>query len=150
MKTIKNKHGATFQIWIEIILFVALFLGIMAIITDNMNHDYNQNQDLTGGLNVSGEYSKLSEFAYKQAENSTTGGTMDVTDFGIIKLSTVPFILYTVSTVLWSFVNGSFINNLVALGNFGQLHGLIVATLQILFILGILFIFIRLVVRVNP
>lgn len=144
-----NNKGATLMIWIELILFLILFLVILGIIGADLNSDYGTSNDLTLGLNLSAQQESL--FSYKsQVINDTTEGQASVTDYGILKLTTAPKILWGAATVAWSFVNGSFIFHLVNALGFGVYGYWIAVIFQVLYVIGIVFILLKVVLRVQP
>jgi len=146
MMQIKNNKGATLMIWIELMLFLILFLTVMGLIGADLNSDYGTSNDLTLGLNLSKQQSDL--YSYKNdIINDTTQGQSSMTDFGILKLLTVPKILLNVATIAWSFVNGSFIFHLVNAMNLGIYGYYLAITFQVLYVIGIGFIIIKLVLR---
>ncbi len=59
-----NKKADTFGGWIEIILFLTLFLGVIAFMGADLNQRYGQNNDLTLGLNLSSSSSSLKTFQH--------------------------------------------------------------------------------------
>lgn len=149
MKNKLNKKGGTFQIWLEVILFIFLFIAVIGIIGLDMNEKYGQSHDLSLGLNLSGQLSELK--GYKtDVINSTTQGQASISDFGIIKLLTVPTMLMQAIGILWNFVNGSFIYALISHMNLGVYGSYIAIVFQVLYVLAVLFILIKLVLRINP
>lgn len=143
-----NKKGNTLQIWIEIVLFLVLFLGIMTIIGANMNEQYGQNHDLTLGLNLSSQMTELD--AYKQEmQNSTSSGTTSITDFGVLKLLTTPAILLTGVELTWNVLSGVFITNLIEQMNLGEYAYIFGIVFRALYVFAIGFILIKLVLRMN-
>jgi hypothetical protein len=143
-----NKKGATLQLWIEVLLFIIIFLGVMAIIGSDMNTKYGQSHDLTIGLNLSKQLQSIA--IYKDdLMNSTSGGQAELTDFGILKLGTTAKILMGVTSILWNFLTGRFIWDLIATMNIGD-YGLLIGTIfQILYIIAIGYILLKLVLRAN-
>jgi len=143
-----NNKANTYQIWVELILFIILFLGIMAIIGADMNTKYGKSNDLTLGMNLSSSLTELQ--GYKtDLQNSTTSGQVSVTDFGILKLLTTPAMIVKVTGVIWNFVSGQFIYTLVSQMNIGAYGSIIATVFRILYIIAIGFILIKLVLRIN-
>lgn len=143
-----NKKGNTLQVWIEIIIFVALFLGIIAIIGADMNTKYSQNYDLTLGLNLSSQMTSMDKYSTDMI-NQTTSGETEITDFGILKILSTPALLLTGVNIVWSVVSGGFIYNLIGNMNLGAYAVGVAIAFQIIYILAIGFILIKLVLRMN-
>lgn len=144
-----NKRG-TFLMWIEIILFIILFLGVLTIIGADMNSTYGQSHDLTFGLNLSSQYDALQQYGV-EVQNSTTSGQTTTTDYGILKITSIPKLLLTVGSIAWSFVSGDFIYRLVYNMHLGGTYVVIVASIfRLLYIIAIGFIFVKLFLRINP
>lgn len=145
-QSIFNKKGATFQFWIEIIIFMGIFLFVVSVIGLDMNSRYDKDHDLTLGLNISPSISSLENYR-TDIVNSTADGQTSVTDYGILKLTTVPSILMSVTRILWSFVSGSFIFALIMKMGLGE-YGIYIARMfQMLYVVAITFLLIKLVLR---
>lgn len=144
-----NKKGGTFAIWVEIVIFLAIFLGVLAIIGTNMNSDYGKNYDLTMGLELNDAYANLSQFG-QESINDTTQGQAQMSDFGIIKLLTIPSMLVSLAGTLWSFVSGQFIYRIVASMQLGDGYTLLIGgAFQLLYIITLVFVFIKLVLKID-
>jgi len=141
-----NKKGNTFQFWIEIIIFIGLFLVVVGVIGIDMNSRYGQEHDLTLGLNLTDSVDSLQ--SYKgDLVNSTSSGDAEITDFGVLKLRTVPRILLSTVGILWTFVSGTFIYAVIMnmqLGAFGQPLAIF---FQMLYVITISFLLLKLVLR---
>lgn len=143
-----NKKGNTYIFWVEVIIFLGLFLLVMGIIGLDMNNKYGDDKDLTMGMNLSNNVDSLSEYK-DTVTNGTSEGQASLTDFGVIKLLTIPSMIYQVTALLWNFVSGSFINTLVYNMNLGVYGTYIASFFRILYIIVIAFILIKLVLRIN-
>jgi hypothetical protein len=142
-----NKKATTIISWVEVIIFIFLFLIIIGIIGGDMNSRYGGSRDLSLGLNVSQNFNDL--IGYKATmQNSTDSGQVSMTDFGILKLVTTPTILFSALGIIWNFVNGSFIDALVGQMNLG-IYGIYIAlTFKALYFIAVGFILIKLVLRI--
>lgn len=144
-----NKKG-DLMLWIEIVLFLILFLGVLAIIGSDMNDTYGKNHDLTFGLNLSSQYDDLKVYK-SDVLNSTSSGQTTMTDYGVLKITSVPKMLLTAGNVAWSFVNGNFLYRLVVNMHLGGTYTEYVAAIfQILYVVAIGFIFIKLFLKMIP
>lgn len=141
-----NKKGATFQFWVEVVIFLGAFLFILGVIALDMNQKYGKNNDLTLGLNLSTNIDSLQDYQ-SDLINSTTEGQTSVTDYGILKLTTVPSILLSVTRILWNFVSGGFIYALVMNMQLGAYGTYIAGIFQTLYVIAIAFLLIKLVLR---
>jgi hypothetical protein len=144
----KIKSG-TFGSWIETLLIVILFVGTITIIGVNMNQLYGKDHDLSYGIVTNDTLQKMKGFQGNMV-NNTQSGQSSVTDFGIIKLTTIPSIINFALTMIWEFVSGGFINRLVELMNLGSYASTVIIVFKLLYFITIGFIFVRLILRVNP
>jgi len=142
-----NKRGGTFGIWTEVIIFLALFLVVLGFMGADMNEKYGQNQDVTLGLNLSEQTSDLIEYKSTIINQSNSGG--GITDFGIIKLTTLPSILYAGLNIIWTFLSGTFIYKVVAGMNLGVYGNFIAIFFQMLYVIAVGFIFLKLILKVE-
>lgn len=142
-----NKKGSNFNIWAEVLIFLILFVAVMAVIGLEMNSKYGKSHDLTFGLNMSNQLSQLQSYK-SDSINSSTGGQASVTDFGVLKLLTTPKLLLDMAVILWGFVNGSFIWTVVGMMNLGVYGYYIALLFQILYVIAIVFILLKLVLRI--
>ena len=144
-----NNKGTTFAIWVEIVIFLGLFLGVLAIIGANMNETYNKDNDLTFGLNLSSTYNQIQDYSVESV-NDTTQGQASISDFGIFKLTTAPVMLVKLGTVLWDLLSGQFIVRLVAMMNLGSgLTLLVSGAFRIVYTITIIFLFLKLVLKID-
>lgn len=146
MITKLNNKGGTFNFWIEVIIFVALFLVVVGVIGIDMNNRYDKDYDLTFGLNLTSSIDSLDTFR-GDLVNSTNEGQSEITDYGVLKLRTVPSILLSSLNIIWVFVSGSFIYALVMnmqLGAYGQPLAIF---FQMLYVITIGFLLLKLVLR---
>lgn len=142
-----NNKGGTFGIWIEIIVFIAMFIAVLTIMNADMNAKYSQSKDLTLGLNLSEQVTSLENYQSTIVNQSSSGG--GITDFGIIKLTTLPSILYSGISLIWTFVSGEFIFKLVSGMQLGVYGTPIAVFFQILYVIAIGFIFLKLILKVE-
>ena len=143
-----NKKGSNFAIWIELVLFFMLIIIVLASIGSDMNSRYGKSNDLTLGLNMSVQYEALKQLKTDSVNDSLQGQT-SLTDFGILKLLTAPKILVQTMSVLWSFIDGSFITQIVNAMNLGDIGMYIGIIFRILYVLALVFILLKLVLRIN-
>jgi len=144
-----NKKGATYGAWIEVLVMIILFVGALAIIGGQMNNLYNQNKDLTYGLQTNETQTALNNLQGNFV-NSTSEGQSSMTDFGIFKLTTLPFLVLSTTSLLWNFISGNFINILVGMMGLGEFTGIVIILIKILYYLAISFILIKLILKVIP
>lgn len=143
-----NNKGSTFAIWIELVLFIIVMIGALTFIGLDLNDRYSQNHDLTLGLNVSNQLSSLNDFK-KDAVNDSLQGQSSLSDYGIMKLLTTPKILMQTLSILWSFVDGSFITTVVNAMQLGAIGSTIAVVFRILYVITLVFIVLKLVLRIN-
>lgn len=143
-----NKKANSFHFWIELIIFIGLFLVILGIMGYEMNDKYGKDYDLTLGLNLTSSIDSLNDYS-EDLINSTTEGQTSVTDYGILKITTVPSIIIQATRILWSFISGGFIYKLVMAMQLGSYGSAIARLFQMLYVVVISFILIKLVLRIN-
>ena len=137
------------MIWIEIIIFIVMFISVVAIMGADMNDRYGKGYDTTLGLNLTSSLSSLTQYQ-SDIVNDTTGGQASQTDFGIIKLITTPKILLQVTGIMWSFVSGTFIYDLLYHMHLGGNYMLLLGGLfQTLYVLAIAFIFLKIIFKIE-
>lgn len=143
-----NNKGS-FMLWIEIIILIGMFLTILAIVGINLNADYSTDNDLTIGLNLSGDLKEINDFRSKSL-NQTGQGIASITDFGIFKLASTPSILMSAGTLIWNFLSGKFIVQVITSLNLGgQYAPILIVGFQTIYVLAIIFLFIKLVLRLD-
>ena len=146
---IKNKQGATYGGWLEVILFLILFVGIIAIIGVNMNNTYEQDHDLTFGIVTEGTQDDINNLA-AVFDNSTNkdGQTSMSSSFGTLILTTTPRMITATTSLIWTFVSGGFINSIVEAMNLGDYSGLIIVILKLLYFLSLGLILLKILTKV--
>lgn len=144
-----DRKGSTFGLWIEMLLFIILFIAIIGIIGSEMNTKYDKNYDLTMGLNLSQQEADLRQYS-RDVVNDTSQGQSSMSDFGIFKLATAPKILISAVTILWSFVSGDFIFHLVDAMHLGIFGSYIIWIFRSLYVIALAFLLLKLVLRMWP
>jgi len=145
--TLRDKSGYSLGGWIEVSLVVTLFVLLWIALIANMNVDYNKNIDGTMGLNslATGTQSNMS--AYQTTlQQSVAQGSASSTGLGI-SLTTTWNIISSGATLMWTFITGGFIEQIVALMHVPLIVGTI---LRILFVISIGLIILRLVLKIVP
>lgn len=144
-----NKKGSTFMAFIEIMLISILFVVALGIIGTNMNSLYGQNKDMSFGLVTN---QTLSDLKSTQAtlDTATQEGTSSFSALGIFTLTTLPKMLLTTLNLIKGFLLGTWIRSLIELMNLGDYSGIIITIFQILYFIMLIFILIKLILRINP
>lgn len=137
---------ATYTSLIEMLLLVVVFVTTIGIIGLNLNSIYSQDKDLTFGLQTNNTQKAL-ENLQSNFQNSTNEGQSSMTDYGIFKLATLPGIVFSIMSTLFNFITGGFINTIVYMMNLGAYSAMIIVFLRSLFIIGVFFIFIKIITR---
>ena len=144
-----NKKGFNMNVGIELVLFLILFFILIAYIGMEMNNTYGKSYDLTFGTNLSSQLTSLESF--RSSSYNQTQGSASISDFGIFKLATAPGMMMSLFGILWTFFDGSFIYNLVTAMNLGGSYATSVALIfQILYVCALVFLLIKLVLRIVP
>lgn len=140
---IKNKRGVTFSAWIEVALVAVLFFGALAIVATNMNNLYGKHNDLTYGIVSNKTLTDLQDYQ-SSVINNTQQGQASITDFGILKLTTIPSMLNLGFNLVLSFITGGFIDNIVGAMNLGDYSLIVIIVFRTLYIIGLAFALIKL------
>jgi hypothetical protein len=146
-KLLKDKRGYSLSGWTETALFITLFIGLIGLLIVSLNVKFDENFDKTFGRpdRLSGLEQDLNDYQ-NTLQKSVTEGSASSTGLGI-SLTTTWNILSSGSTIMWSFLTGGFIEDMVSLAGFPMMVGRI---LRILFVLSIGFIILKLVLRIKP
>ena len=148
LRIVKNKRGATFQAFLEVMLFSVLFVGALAIIGSNMNNLYDSDKDLSMGIMSNSTLNNLKS-TQSTLESSVSEGQSSFSSLGIFTITTLPRMLMTVLGIVKDFVLGTWIRNLVELMNLGEYTNLVIIIFQILYFFLLVFVLIKLITRVN-
>ena len=143
-----NKKGATFGSWIETLLIICLVGGSLALIGVGMNSMYGQNKDITYGIVTNDTLTQINSYQTSM-QNDTTQGQSSISDFGIFKLATGARLITLSLTLIWDFVSGNFINNIVNLMNLGDYSTILIVVLKAIYFITIGFILLRFVTKIN-
>ena len=142
-----NKKGYSLGGWAEVALFTSLFMILTISLIAYMNVTYDGNYDGTFGLSdsISSTQNDLSDYQ-DTLQQSVKEGQATSSGEGI-SLTTTWSIITAGINIMWSFLTGGFIEDIVGLMRLPAIVGTI---LRILFVLSIGFILIKLVLRVKP
>lgn len=143
----KNKKAYSLSGWTEVALlstlFIIMFIGIIA----EFNIKYGQNYD--GSFGLSGQANSvagnLSDYQNTLQQN-VKAGQASSTGLGL-SLTTTWSIISSGSSIMWQFLTGGYVEQLVSLLKFPVIVGVI---LRILFVLSIGFILLKLILKIKP
>ena len=143
----KNKKGYSLSGWTEVALFTTLFMLLIISLIAYMNVTYDQNYDGTFGLSDSIETTEgeLSDYQETLQQNVRQGQATSSGDG--ISLTTTWSIITSGVGIMWTFLTGGFIEQIVGLMRLPSLVGRI---LRILYVLSIGFILIKLILKIKP
>ena len=142
-----NKKGYSMGGWVEVALFTTLFMLLTITLVAFMNVTYDQNNDGTFGLSdsLSTTQSDLSDYQDTVQQNVKQG---EATSSGEgISLTTTWSIITAGMNIMWTFLTGGFIEQVVGIMRLPVIVGTI---LRILFVLSIGFILIKLILKIKP
>jgi len=144
---IKNKKGYSLSGWTEVALLTTLFMLLIIGLIAEFNVNYDENYDGTFGLSnqLSSTQGDLSDYQDTLQQNVKQGETTSGTDG--ISLSTTWAIISSGANIMWNFLTGGFIEQIVGMLMLPPIVGTI---LRILFVLSIGFIIIKLILRIKP
>lgn len=141
-----NKRGGTFGAWIEAIIFIVLFVAAFTIIGNNMNTTYNKNYDTSFGLGINNTLDSLK--SYQGNIDNSTKGDSSFNSQGWLVLTTLPAIIKTTLTLIWSFITGGFINSIVGIMGLGEYSIYVIILFRILYFVAIGFILLKILTKV--
>jgi hypothetical protein len=143
---IKNKRGFSLGSWLETSLFCTLFVVLLVSLFSLMNANYSRNVEGLDSLNSLATATQANLTDYQSTlQQSVNDAQSSSTGLGI-SLSTTWNIIKTGSTMLWSFLTGGWVSQLVQLIGLPAIVGTI---LQILYVISIGLIILRLVLKIN-
>lgn len=144
---LKNKKAYSLSGWTETALFVTLFMLLFALLIVNLNVNLSESYDSTFGRpdRLSSVQTALSNYqdtlqaGVEEGQATSSGNGLSWTKaWSIITAG---------ATIMWSFLTGGFIEDIVSMVGFPTIVGTI---LRILFVISIGFILIKLVLRIKP
>jgi hypothetical protein len=149
MKLFKNNKGASLSTFTEVALFSVLIIGLLVIISTQMNAIYGANNDLSFGMSGMSN-STLNELKSYQG-TLKTGATGDATTNALtgINLATVWGMILGGVNLVWNFVTGFWIEQGVGLMHLGEAGTILAVILRIAFVFSIGFIIIKLIMKVK-
>lgn len=143
---IRDKRGVSLSSWTEVALFLVLLMGIIGIIVFNMNSMYNQNNDASFGI-ATNETQALYVGYISTMEEQLGSGEANTGSGTELTLSNIWAITKGVLNLTWSFLTGTWITKAVALMKMPDIVGFI---FRALYIITIIFILIKLILKVKP
>jgi hypothetical protein len=133
--------------WTEVALFTTLFITLIGLLVVGMNVKYGENFDATFGKpdRLSGVQQQLTDYQNTQ-QQAVSQGQASSTGLGM-SLTTTWNIIASGIGIMWNFLTGGFIEDIVGMIGFPTIVGTI---LRILFVLSMGFILLKLVLRIKP
>jgi len=122
--------------WTEGILFALLFIGVLGIVVASFNVMYGKNYSV--GLNNSGDEQPFIEYQ-ETASQQIEGGEVEFDAEQGITLKSSYGIFTDVIKILWTFLTGGFIENVVSYLNLGEAGTALALTLRVLYFLSLVF-----------
>ena len=122
--------------WTEGILFALLFIGVLGIVVASFNVMYGKNYSV--GLNNSGDEQPFIEYQ-ETASQQIEGGEVEFDAEQGITLKSSYGIFTDVIKILWTFLTGGFIENVISYLNLGEAGTALALTLRVLYFLSLVF-----------
>jgi pheromone shutdown protein TraB len=145
---VKSKKAATLSVWLEVMFFSILFVVVLGLLGNNMNSLYGDNKDLTFGIATNNTLQDL-KTTQIALDKATQEGQSGFSSLGIFTLTTLPTMLMTTIKMITSFVSGGWIKSLVDLMNLGDYAGIVTTVFQVLYFFIVIFLLIKLLLRVQ-
>lgn len=126
------KKGLGLTGWIETIIIIILFISVFSVsIVDEMNNCYDSNKSV--GLNTQSYTDQLENLSTKY-QDKIGGGEVSFTVLGFFNLLTSWDLIKSTLQLLWGFVNGTFIVNI--LNMIGVPH-IVSTAFQLIFVIAL-------------
>jgi hypothetical protein len=121
--------------WTEGILFSLAFLAILTIVIINFNGMYNQTYMV--GLNDSSNSQSLFVAYQDTAQNQVEGGEVDFNANQGITLKSSYGLIKDLISIVWRFLSGGWIEQVVDMLNLGESGNALAFTLRVLYFLSL-------------
>lgn len=128
--------GATVSGWWEGVLLSLAFLTCLTIIVVGMNGDYSQNNVIS--LNDSSSSSNLFVQYQDTAKSQVQGGEVDFNAQQGITLKSSYGLIKDAITIIWKFLTGGWIEQVISLLNLGDAGTVLAFYLRILYFLSLI------------
>jgi len=146
-KLLEDRRAFSLSGWVEVALVTTLFMLLIISLTGYMNVKYDKNYDGSFGLSDSlsstqqdlSDYQATLQQSVKEGEATSSGEG--------ISLTTTWSIISSGINIMWVFLTGGFIEQIVGLMRLPVSVGYI---LRILYVLSIGFILIKLILKIKP
>jgi len=129
-------NNGTMSGWVEAVLLSLAFLTIFTLIVVEMNDLYNQDNDI--GLVDESTQQALKDYMDTTRTN-VQEGTVDYDSQEGITLKESYGITIGAINIIWDFITGGWIRNVISKLNLGEAGDTIATTLQILYFLSLVF-----------
>ena len=142
-----NKKGYSLSGWAEVAIFTTLFMFLIIGLIASMNVTYEKSYDGSLGLSASllTTQGELTDYQDTLQQNVKQGQATSSGDG--ISLSTTWNIISSGLNIMWTFLTGGFIEQIVGLMKLPTIVG---HFLRILYVLSIGFILLKLILKIKP
>lgn len=140
-----NKKGSSLGAWVEGIIMVLIVISSLIVIGNDMNLTHNKQSDWSLGLATNDTINDLVTMKGSFNQSVQTGQASSNSYFGVVLTSTWGMLKTSIS-LIWGFIAGNWIPNLVSVMHLPASFGLL---LQLLYYLGIGFIILRILLKVG-
>lgn len=130
---------ASISSWTEAIIFSLMFVAIGVVVIGGFNSIYGQSYDL--GFNDNSGSQELLLNYQDTAQQQIEGGEVQFDAASGIQLKTSWGLLKDIGTIIWKFVSGGWIEQVINSWNLGQAGTILAFFLRILFFISVLFSF---------
>jgi hypothetical protein len=134
---LRNKKGVGFGSWTETILFSVGFLTILTIVIAGMNSMYHKNYSIGIGDRTNATQ-RLIGYQDTSSEKMT-GGEVSFTSASGVTLKTSWDIITSLSSIIWDFITGGWIHDLISNMGLGQAGDVLALILQVLYFVSVVF-----------
>lgn len=122
--------------WTEGILFALAFIAILGVIVADFNHRYNQSYDL--GLTDNETEQRFIDYQ-GSAEQNIKGGEVEFDSEQGISLKSSYGLVTDAMDIIWQFLSGGFVENLINKLNLGSSGVIFARVLRIVWFLSVVF-----------
>ena len=147
----KDKRGVSLSSFTEVAIFASLFVFMIVIISADMNHIYGTGHDLTFGLGGTANttYNEMSGYQ-GTLQSGLENGQAEVNSQTGFSLGTMWGMILGGIQVVGNFITGQWIGPAVGMMQMGSAGNYLAGSLRILFLFGLGYILIKLIMKVKP
>ena len=127
---------ASLSIWAETAIFSLLFLAVFGVIVGSMNLSYSKNYN--SGFGDSQNTTQLLVTYGNTSQQKISGGEVNFNSINGITLKTSWDLILDLLNIVWAFISGGFIYNIIMALQLGATGQLLAVALQTVFVISLI------------